>query len=184
MSASSKAAFGETSLTTTRTSRSPAFCDARQRRSPAMISSLSCPGTRRTTIGSSSPCSLMDAASSSSLSFAKCWRGWPFCGVELLERAREHALVAVLRGRLLARARGGARRGRGRARGASSRSSGALIARLRRPSSSRACAAASCLSEELAREREVALRALRLHVVEDARACRARAPRTAARCAG
>src|SRR5688500_13537913 len=62
------------SRTTTGTFRSPAICDARQRRSPAMISyPLS---ALRTTIGWMTPCALIDRDSSSMRVSSMTVRGW------------------------------------------------------------------------------------------------------------
>ena len=162
MRASSNASFALTSLTTTSASRSPAFCSARHRRSPAMSSNLSPPpGTRRTTSGSTRPCSRMLCASSSSFCASKCCRGWPFCGTIFSSGQREDALVAVGAARTGPPA--GARRARARARAAS-------VGHAHRAARSRAGARRRRLArEQLAREREVPLRALRLHVVEERR---------------
>src|SRR5688500_10059953 len=57
----------------------PAIFDERQRRSPAMISYWSPDG--RTRIGCSTPCSLMEAASSCSVSSCQVMRGWDGFGM-------------------------------------------------------------------------------------------------------
>src|SRR2546430_6421264 len=57
----------------------PASLEARQRRSPAMIS-YSLPAGR-TRIGLSTPCSRIDAASSASVSSCHVMRGWPGFGI-------------------------------------------------------------------------------------------------------
>src|SRR5258708_3274077 len=72
----SSASESLTSTGTMGTSCSPAICDARQRRSPAMISYRSCtPRTGRTTIGWITPCSLIESASSPSSVSEKSRRG-------------------------------------------------------------------------------------------------------------
>src|SRR5687767_4416123 len=59
----------------------PAIFDERQRRSPAMISYWSPDG--RTRIGCSTPCSLIEAASSCSVSSCQVIRGWDGFGTTL-----------------------------------------------------------------------------------------------------
>ena len=72
-SASSKASRSLASRSTAGISFSPARCAARQRRSPARIRYL--PPSRRTRIGSTIPCSRMEAASSSSRFSSNRFRG-------------------------------------------------------------------------------------------------------------
>ena len=171
ISASSNACAVETSFTTTSASRSPAFWHARQRRSPAMISNLSAPAaSRRTTIGSSSPCSRIDCGSSSSACVSKCCRGCPLCGTIFSSGAEEDVSVAVA---------GGRRRRRREERVEAASERAALRVRTTRAGWHRAWS-----SEELARERQVALGALRLHVVEDDGLAVRRRLARAARCAG
>ena len=67
MIAISSASLSLTSTGTIGTSCRPAICEARQRRSPAMISKRSCaPLTGRTTIGWITPCCLIESESSPS----------------------------------------------------------------------------------------------------------------------
>src|SRR6202165_6042940 len=76
MIAISSASLSLTSTGTIGTSCSPTICDARQRRSPAMILKRACetlPG--RTTIGWITPCCLIESASSPSSASAKSRRG-------------------------------------------------------------------------------------------------------------
>ena len=75
ISASASADWSGTALTSAGTSRNPAFCAARQRRSPAMISNRP-PSTGRTRIGCMMPCSRIDSASSASDASSILVRGW------------------------------------------------------------------------------------------------------------
>src|SRR5882724_6934160 len=76
MIAISSASLSLTSTGTIGTSCNPAICEARQRRSPAMISKRSwTPRTGRTTIGWMTPCCLIDEASSPSSASEKLRRG-------------------------------------------------------------------------------------------------------------
>src|ERR1700678_3213396 len=76
MIANSSASESLTSTGTIGISCRPAICEARQRRSPAMISKRSCaPRTGRTTIGWITPCCLIESASSLSSASANSFRG-------------------------------------------------------------------------------------------------------------
>ena len=75
ISASASAAWSGTDFTSAGTSRSPAFCAARQRRSPATISKRP-PSTGRTRIGCMIPCSRIESASSASDASSIFVRGW------------------------------------------------------------------------------------------------------------
>jgi len=74
MSASSSTARSSASRTMTGTSAIPSNCAARQRRSPAINSSLEL--RSRTISGWTMPCSLIESASSRKASSANILRGW------------------------------------------------------------------------------------------------------------